>query len=265
MTCDACTTLIESCPPFANKHDVDKIAEKICTDCIATVPTDTLPSEFCAIGFGGVLDPCCDMLIVYEGNNIWWSDDCSQWYLIGATVDQDFYIPEVFFAQTKGDSLSGVFDVTGIPATYDEIYFELTGRATSANALVGIRINGDAVAGNYSGGYWYGGNAATVATANTAHHIGFVSQSVDPANVFGRLSGSILEYANGQQKKNVRVVGEVPNALPNVYGIHGYQNWNSTVAVNRIELYMVTGGTFFAVNSRLKVWLKKEVRIPVGT
>jgi hypothetical protein len=83
--CDTNIT-IRNCPPFANADDIVDLIAAICPDCVGTVPALTDSSNFCSLAFGGAMDECCDLLIVFEGTRIWFSTDCSTWYQAGCDV-----------------------------------------------------------------------------------------------------------------------------------------------------------------------------------
>jgi hypothetical protein len=78
-----CETLsIRTCAPYANAEDVAALLASTCVECVAVVPAGTASSLFCA-EFGGAKDDCCELLIVFEGERIWFSTDCSTWYQSG--------------------------------------------------------------------------------------------------------------------------------------------------------------------------------------
>jgi hypothetical protein len=79
--CDS-NTVIRSCPPYANAEDVNELLQAICPDCFVAVPASTPPANFCSY-FGGAKDDCCEVLTVLEGDSVWYSTDCSNWYRAG--------------------------------------------------------------------------------------------------------------------------------------------------------------------------------------
>jgi hypothetical protein len=198
--CYDCNSSINTNPPFANVDDIKGILARTCEDCMEIVAPGTASSAFCA-AFGGSTPECCDMLWVFEGANVWASNDCSTWLLVssgGDSVDQ--YLVERLVEEKD---VSGLADFTfeNIPAgEYLHIELNLVPSATSGGGIIKPEFNDDTVVGNYRSFYYQhdadGTEQFGTSTGQNFAHAVVASQY--NANLMNNITGYIYNHATNK-------------------------------------------------------------------
>lgn len=256
MACVGCDEQMSSEPPYANYDDVDALYTKVCAECSATVPASTAPANFCSTAFGGTMDECCDLLTVFEGNNVWVSNNCSDWFLISGNIQQT-----LFFEDTKADDLSGSFNITNVPSGYDEILIRGKLASTAApDIYIWLEINGDTNTANYSGGHYQTDESGAVAGVTNNLQIGLMNQDTSNPGQFVDIEIRIQKYEDGNYYKTVVCDSDGLIATNVNYFVDGSLTWLSLANITSVQIYTsnstpAKSGTFKA-NSFVRAWVR---------
>jgi hypothetical protein len=148
-------------------------------------------------------------------------------------------------ATANGTGSSAVITFSSIPATYTHLQIRNIGRSTSTGTTISIRANGD-TASNYAFHYIYGDGATTGAAGfatQTSMQIAYTTSSSSLADSYGVNVIDILDYANTNKYKTLRVLSGV-----DVNGSGGYVQlssglWQSSSAITSITLTNSTNYT----------------------
>jgi len=135
-------------------------------------------------------------------------------------------------------------EFTSIPSTYTHLQIRYIGRNSVNNSVILIRLNSD-TGSNYSLHYLYG-NGASVASGGAASQTNMeanMAVSTYSANVFGSGVIDLLDYANTNKYKTLRVLnGFDNNGSGQVTFSSG--SWRNTNAVTSITLIPNSSGNF---------------------
>ena len=149
----------------------------------------------------------------------------------GAGVATDYESIATYTVGTAQATIS----FTSIPSTYSHLQLRCLSKNTSADYSIRAQFNSD-TASNYTlhGLYGNGTTAAAYGFANqTTTEIGLSADTT--ANVFGAAVTDILDYANTNKYKTVRVLtGYDKNGAGSIDLRSGL--WRSTSAINTILL-----------------------------
>ena len=142
-------------------------------------------------------------------------------------------------ATLSGTGSSGTISFTSIPSTYKHLQIRFIGKSAASGGTENpwLRFNNDS-ATNYSAHRLYGDGSSAASDAFTTVaqiRAGFVPDSTT-ANLMGVSIIDILDYADTNKNKTVRLLSG-----QDVNGAGGYitlssGNWRSTVAVNRVDI-----------------------------
>ena len=150
-----------------------------------------------------------------------------------------------------------IIDLTSIPGTYNNLSIKFSSRQTTAGGedTPFIRFNNDSASNyNFVFGASYSPGTFQSGTTTTSFWIGTVPGAGDTANSFGNLEVFIPNYSSSTFKKTLHsesvVGGTAANQYRRVFG--GY--WNSTAAINRIQLGILSGGYQFAIGTTVYVY-----------
>ena len=163
----------------------------------------------------------------------------------GAAADPGAFVPIATTTVPSAGAASVTF--SSIPSTYTHLQIRGIARSTAAQSFAGLRLrvgNGSVDTGsNYSTHQLYGDGSTATATANaptTETYMGAISAANDTANTFGIAVIDILEYANTNIYKTIRVLDGVDT---NGAGYINFNSagWRSTSAINTISLYPSAG------------------------
>jgi len=148
-------------------------------------------------------------------------------------------------ATANGTGSSAVITFSSIPATYTHLQIRSIGRSTSTGTTISITANGD-TGSNYARHYLYGDGSTAGAGANatqTSMQIAFTTGSGNLADSYGVNVIDILDYANTNKYKTLRVLSGV-----DVNGSGGFVQlssglWQSSSAITSITLTNSTNYT----------------------
>jgi hypothetical protein len=148
-------------------------------------------------------------------------------------------------ATANGTGSSAVITFSSIPATYTHLQIRSIGRSTSTGTTINITANGD-TASNYAFHYIYGDGASTGAAGlatQTSMKIAYITSSSNLADSYGVNVIDILDYANTNKYKTLRVLSGV-----DVNGSGGFVQlssglWQSSTAITSITLTNSTNYT----------------------
>jgi hypothetical protein len=148
-------------------------------------------------------------------------------------------------ATAVGTGASGVISFTSIPSTYK--YLQIRGRirstyTTNANVQpISLQFNSDTAA-SYAFHYINGDGSATAAGGNTAGQA-YIYSCLPTSNTSNVNPGAVIidiaEYASTSKTKTIRAIGGTQkNNTTALQQSIGFQSgfWNSTAAVNRIDI-----------------------------
>jgi hypothetical protein len=142
-----------------------------------------------------------------------------------------------------------------IPSTYKHLQIRGIGKDNRNYTFdnINVRFNGNATTGAYTSHLINGdgGNNAVADASNYVQNIasaGLVNAFSDTAahpSTFGVFIIDILDYANTERLKTVRVIGGVDDNNNNTLGIVSMSSglWNSTAAITSILIKGQNGGT----------------------
>lgn len=164
-------------------------------------------------------------------------------------------------AQAAGDGVSGVIEISGIPATYRALYVEIAGRSTTAGTSAAVRLTFET--SPTSGAYFHQLKRANNATVSASQNpgtsdfisIGAVSGDGSTASLYGMIRVSIPEYANTSVKKNVLAHSAAATNLATgeMFNDDTTGHWNATTAIDRLRFTLSTGA--WTTASRISVWV----------
>lgn len=153
--------------------------------------------------------------------------------------------------QQRLEVAAPTIDFSAIPDTYTHLALALSLRtdvAASTWVQVGLRLNGDAVGGNYNFQYLRGDagtpSAASGGAAETSILLGHFAAPNSEAGLFSAGQVDVLDYADTAKMTTVlaRAVG-APSRLLQMSG----GRWNSLAAVDRVTVVLYnTSGNFVA-------------------
>ena len=145
---------------------------------------------------------------------------------------------------TVGAGGTSTITFSSIPSTYSHLQIRYIGRNSVNNSVIKITLNSD-TATNYSLHYLYG-NGATVTAGGAASQSNMeanMAVSSYSANVFGCGVMDLLDYANTNKYKTLRVLnGFDNNGSGQVTFSSG--SWRNTNAVTSITLIPNSSGNF---------------------
>ena len=156
----------------------------------------------------------------------------------------------------------GSTDVTfsNIPSTFTHLELRVFSRSTASsnNASPTLQFNSDSTSANYISHLLYG-DGSSAGSTNVSGSSGMLFTSMQPAGtaisgVFGSLVFSILDYANTNKNKTVRLIGGWDNngtGSPAGYAQLDSGLWISTSAITSIKIGTNTG---FAQYSRIDLY-----------
>ncbi len=160
---------------------------------------------------------------------------------------------------TVANTTTTTLTFTSIPATYTHLqlrYLIRTDRGDDTIDAIGMRFNSDATTNYYrhrletegSGVVAVGSSSGTDAQY---HFLG--STVLCTSGVFGSGVVDIIDYANTSKYKTTKSLGGLMNSA--TQGWMGFETslWNSTSAVNRIDL-KVNYGTYYATGSTVALY-----------
>ena len=161
--------------------------------------------------------------------------------LSGGLAPTDY---ESIATTTVGAGGTSTITFSSIPSTYSHLQIRYIGRNSVNNSVIKITLNSDTAA-NYSLHYLYG-NGATVAAGGAASQSNMeanMAVSSYSANVFGCGVMDLLDYANTNKYKTLRVLnGFDNNGSGQVTFSSG--SWRNTNAVTSITLIPNSSGNF---------------------
>lgn len=143
---------------------------------------------------------------------------------------------------TVGAGGAASIDFTSIPATYDDLVLEVSGRGSGASGPQNLRLKLNGAVVNYSGKYLQG--SGTVATsgnlATTYIYAGEVPDTSQTANVFNSTFIYFPNYLSGNYKSFSIDNVEETNAA-GAYALLAAGLWADVSAINAISAYLTTG------------------------
>lgn len=167
-----------------------------------------------------------------------------------AVFDSDFELIQ----QVSSTGSSGTISFTSIPSTYKHLQIRLMGSSSGTGGVENpwLRFNNDSTT-LYSAHRLYGDGSSAAADAfTTAAQIraGFVNDSSN-ADILGVAVIDILEYANTNINKTVRILSGV-DRNGSGFATFSSGNWRSTTAINRIDL--IVNGLNWTTDSRFSLY-----------
>lgn len=162
-------------------------------------------------------------------------------------------------SQTSGSAFSFA-TFNSIPSTFTHLQLRVFGRATfnngGFNGSVYLTFNGSSA--NYGQRHTLSGNGSSASSfagtsSNQIALIGVVSDAGSIANNYGCAIIDILDYANTNKNKTVRVIGGADNNGTANFGAVslGSQAWLDTAAITSIQ---VGTDATFAANSHIALY-----------
>jgi len=158
-------------------------------------------------------------------------------------------------ATVTASGSSATMQFTSIPSTYQHLQLRIITRSTNASTVSysGMRFNGD-TASNYSYHYLTGNGSATGSAAATTQTDTFgvnMPGASALSNTYAIAIYDILDYANTNKFKTLRILdGYDLNGSGEVFLGSGL--WQSTAAINRIDLFSSAGN--FAQYSQMALY-----------
>jgi hypothetical protein len=164
----------------------------------------------------------------------------------------------ILLAELTGAGSSGVFDFTGIPATFRALYLQIVGRSSNAsvNTTVGITLNNDSGA-NYDRQQVLH-QAATVtaseALAQSSMFAGYMPAASASADIAGSLELLLPDYAGTTFQKTglSRNAGKYGTSTTNFIQHEAAHAWRNTAAISRVTATLVAGN--WVTGSRASLW-----------
>ena len=133
---------------------------------------------------------------------------------------------------------------TSIPSTFQHLQLRLFPRTTANNGIL-LKINNDTGA-NYARHRVSGNGSTTQSSASTSQTVSYLFNAMgvpDGTSIFGGSVVDILDYANTNKFKTVRALSGF-----DANGSGGIElnstSWQSTAAINRIDLTMDASANF---------------------
>ena len=164
---------------------------------------------------------------------------------------------------TVGSGGAANIEFTSISSAYTHLqlrYFERATGSYNGGYVDGIQFNSD-TGSNYS---WHellgdGSSASAAAGATqTSMRAGRMPGGGVTASVFGTTIVDILDYANTNKYKTVRILagGENNTAISTVLGSVGLSSglWRSTSAITSVSLYSAATGANFTTNTQFALY-----------
>jgi hypothetical protein len=138
-------------------------------------------------------------------------------------------------------SVDGVFDITGISQSYNDLYMILIVRATRPAAtaeFLQCRLNNDATASAYDGAFVDNAVAGTSLNATSGRISGAIPAASSAAGFFATCEISLPGYTSTLWNKAVYAL----NSCPSVSGTTlvtetAAMVWKNTAAVNRVGFF----------------------------
>jgi hypothetical protein len=143
-------------------------------------------------------------------------------------------------------------EFTSIPSTYSHLQLRIIGRSAKTSGFDFAELTFNGAGGSaYATHYLYGNGASVSALAFTSSayiYQDFYATAGDTANIFASFVIDILDYANTNKNKTVRMLGG--KDVNGSGGAAAFQSglWNSTSAVTSVKLTM-NGGNFAQYSS----------------
>lgn len=144
-------------------------------------------------------------------------------------------------------STQAVIDIASIPSTYTDLWIKFSSRHTTAGSedTPSIRFNNDATS-NYT--FVFGGSVSNNAlsssgTSSTSFWCGTLPGAGDTSGAYSNIDIRIPNYAGTTFKKTLDIesaTGAAHAVYRRIFG--GY--WNSTAAINRIQMQILSGYQF---------------------
>lgn len=133
---------------------------------------------------------------------------------------------------------SGVITFSNIPQTYDDLVLFVSSRYNGTNETQSITFNGDITNANYNRGLYGFDFSNNIYSYNIADRggAGFVNRSDYTALVFASSKIYIGNYKNTSFNKSYIIYAGTENQATASYGMFGVNRWNSTAAINSIEI-----------------------------
>jgi hypothetical protein len=155
---------------------------------------------------------------------------------------------------TAGSAVASI-EFTSIPQSYSHLQIRGIGRSTIVGAAdeIQIQFNSD-TATNYSTHQFYGdgGTSASSAAATSSIMYGIYTTGASGlANNFGAGVFDILDYANTNKFKTIRIISGYDNNGSG-YALMRSGNWRSTSAITSIKLF--TASSNFAQYSSFALY-----------
>ena len=152
------------------------------------------------------------------------------------------------------------FDVSSISGSYNDLYCCAIIRSANADVDDDVtwRLNADSGSNYYR--QMINANATTITATeiigNSWLFAGFVPGASATANLFGVVELTIYGYASTSWKKAMvyRSFGPSNAAAAGLYLRSGAGLWNSTAAVNRVQISVNSGAANFAIGSQLRIY-----------
>jgi len=154
---------------------------------------------------------------------------------------------------TVGAGGSSSITFSSIPSTYAHLQIRALGRSTRAttNDSVAARFNSDTTGYGTTGHVLYGNGASVFASSDWISgssnyaYIGEVCGDNAGTDIFGVFVTDILDYANTNKYKTVRLLGGNDRNGGGTYVNASVNLWRSTSAINQIRLYNYAGSTVY--------------------
>ena len=141
---------------------------------------------------------------------------------------------------------TGTLSWASIPATYKSLEIEYVARGTTAatTANMACYLNNDTTATNYRRTLILGGGTTTISTSGDADAVvAIISAATAPAGSCGSGTIKIVNYASTTFNKQIlaRNGARVDDSSTFEYQINTTMEWESTTAVNRVDLTLSAG------------------------
>jgi len=149
----------------------------------------------------------------------------------------------------------GTFDITSIPATYNDLLIVLIARGArvSGSDLIAVRFNNDSGA-NYDTQEAVGASTTVSAVRQsgvTAANVGWVPASTATANWFSSCQMYVAGYASTSNIKTINTLCQAWEPTASNLSSEAYvAQWNATpAAINRVTVFGQTTANFLAGSS----------------
>jgi len=175
----------------------------------------------------------------------------------GATAPEWVAGGRVFISEQTATGSEGTITFSSIPATYTNLFMMLAMRSTESDTVdeVDVLFNNDSTDANYRhiGDFGYGTNTEDANGADNPNMFD-VPAGNSPANSFATAFLSVPFYAKTSFYKNALAQSTHRRDATTIYQIiynHGME-WESTVAINRIDFVLASGN--FAAGSVFRLY-----------